>query len=64
MTSPTLTHATEPSHAFAVAASSEQIERAARALVANNFTVEILDDAESARARVAAVLLLRRPIGF
>ena len=56
MTSPTLTHATKPSQAFAVAASSEQIDRTARALAANNFSVEILDDAESARARVAALL--------
>ena len=56
MTIPTLAQPTEPSQAFAVAASSEQIDRTARALAANNFTVEILDDAESARARVAALV--------
>jgi len=56
MTSPTLTHATKPGQSFAIAARSQQIDRTARALAAHNFTVEILDDAESARARVAALV--------
>jgi hypothetical protein len=51
MTSPTLL-----SHPFAVAATPEQIERAARALAAHAFTVEVLDDAQAARVRVGGLV--------
>ena len=52
MTVPTLS----APHEFAVAADAERIERTARALEANGFIVEVLDDAQTARARVAALL--------
>ncbi|MGW2153253.1 LUD domain-containing protein [Nonomuraea sp. NPDC001699] len=45
---------TEPP--FADAASSERLERAAAALTAHGFTVEILDDAAAARARVRELI--------
>src|SRR5919201_1745159 len=51
MTSPTLL-----CHSFAVAATPEQVERTARALAAHAFTVEVLDDAQAARARVGALV--------
>ncbi|MBV9543896.1 MAG: LUD domain-containing protein [Chloroflexi bacterium] len=41
---------------FASPASAEQIERTARALTAHGFGVEVLDDAQSARARIAELL--------
>ncbi|MFI6181222.1 LUD domain-containing protein [Nonomuraea sp. NPDC051191] len=41
---------------FADAASSERLERAAAALTAHGFTVEILDDAAAARARVRELI--------
>ncbi|MCP2329169.1 ketosteroid isomerase-like protein [Hamadaea flava] len=41
---------------FAVAASGEALERAAAALTKNGFTVEILDDLEAARTRVAELI--------
>src|SRR6266571_6116272 len=45
-----------PQSIYAVAVGPEQIERTARALASHGFTVEILDDAQAARARVAALL--------
>jgi acyl-CoA hydrolase len=44
------------SEAFATPATAERIERAARALGAKGFTVEILDDIAAARARIAELL--------
>jgi LUD domain len=41
-----------PAPSFADAAPAERLERAAAALTAHNFTVEILDDAAAARTRV------------
>jgi hypothetical protein len=41
---------------FASVATPERIDRTARALAAHGFTVEVLDDAAAARARVAAML--------
>lgn len=41
---------------FASAASADQINRAARALSARAFTVEVLEDAQAARQRVAELL--------
>src|SRR5438094_5275945 len=41
---------------YAAAAGPEGIDRTARALASHGFTVEILDDAQAARARVAALL--------
>jgi transposase len=41
-----------PDTLFADPATAERLERAAAALAANGFTVEILDDAAAARARV------------
>jgi LUD domain len=45
-----------PRQQFAIAARPEQIDRAARALAAHAFKVEVLVDARAARARVAALL--------
>ncbi|MFF5896167.1 LUD domain-containing protein [Streptomyces argenteolus] len=42
--------------AFAAPAPAEQVERTAAALRANGFTVEVLDDAAAARARVEDLL--------
>jgi hypothetical protein len=42
--------------AFAEAAPTERLERAAAALREHNFAVEILDDVAAARARVAALI--------
>ena len=41
---------------FADAASAERLERAAAALTANGFTVEVLEDAATARARIADLI--------
>ncbi|MEV6968712.1 LUD domain-containing protein [Hamadaea sp. NPDC051192] len=41
---------------FAVAASGEALERAAAALTKNGFSVEVLDDLEAARTRVAELI--------
>ena len=41
-----------PATHFAGPAPTEHLERAASALAANGFTVEILDDAAAARARI------------
>ena len=41
-----------PATLFADPASAERLERAAAALTANGFTVEILDDASAARTRI------------
>ncbi|WP_026416752.1 LUD domain-containing protein [Actinomadura oligospora] len=41
---------------FTAPASAQSIERAAKALAENGFTVEILDDAAAARARVADLI--------
>jgi hypothetical protein len=60
MNTPTLsTHADSAKSRFAMAARVEQIERTARALAAHGFTVEVLDDAQAARTRLAALL----PVG-
>jgi len=57
MTVPTLlSPVDELKQQFAVAARPEQIDRAAHALATHAFGVEVLDDAQSARARVAALL--------
>ena len=61
MTLPTLTpQADAPDldldKAFATAASAEQIDRTARALAAHGFTVDILADAQAARAQMARLL--------
>src|SRR5437868_11698874 len=45
-----------PESVYAAAAGPEGIDRTARALVSRGFRVEILDDAQAARARVAALL--------
>jgi hypothetical protein len=59
MNTPTLsTHADPAKSRFAMAARVEQIDRTARALAAHGFTVEVLDDAQAARTRVAALLPL------
>jgi ketosteroid isomerase-like protein len=50
---PTATPAGSP---FTEPASAERLERAAAALRAHNFTVEILDDAAAARARVEELI--------
>jgi hypothetical protein len=60
MTTPTLsTQAGPPKPRFAMAAGVEQIDRTAQALAAHGFTVEVLDSAQAARTRVAALL----PVG-
>lgn len=41
---------------FADAASAERLEQAAAALTANGFTVEVLEDAAAARARIADLI--------
>jgi hypothetical protein len=41
-----------PAPPFTGPAPAERLERAAAALTANNFAVEILDDAAAARARI------------
>ncbi|MGI5239686.1 LUD domain-containing protein [Dactylosporangium sp. CA-139066] len=41
---------------FAEPASSDRLERAAKALTANGFTTELLDDAAAARARVRELI--------
>ena len=51
-----MTPATLTPHAFAKAASPEQVERTARALAAHALTVEVLENAQAARARVAALV--------
>ena len=51
-----MTAPTPPTQAFALAAGPDQTERAARALAAHAFSVEVLEDARAARARVAALL--------
>lgn len=57
MTVPTLsTQADALTQRFATAATPEQIERAARALAAHAFSVEVLDSAQAARGRVAALI--------
>jgi hypothetical protein len=45
-----------PDANFAVPATAEQLERAAAALAARGFAVEILDDADAARVRLRALL--------
>jgi len=50
MTTPT------PASTFAEPASDQQLERAAAALAAHGFTVELLDDAAAARARIAELV--------
>ena len=50
MTSPT------PTTTFAEPVSAERLERTAAALTAHGFTVEILDDAAAARARIQALV--------
>jgi LUD domain len=45
-----------PATPFAGPASQQRLERAAAALTAHGFTVEILDDAAAARARIAALI--------
>ena len=45
-----------PSPSFAVPATAQRLERAAAALIAHNFAVEILDDAAAARARVCDLI--------
>jgi LUD domain len=45
-----------PATMFADAAPAERLERAANALTAHGFTVEILDDVAAARARVGKLL--------
>ena len=50
MTSPT------PTTSFAEPASAERLERAAAALTAHGFTIEILDDAAAARARMKELI--------
>lgn len=45
-----------PATPFVDSASDQSLERAATALAANGFTVEILDDAAAARARVEALI--------
>src|SRR5437879_8357006 len=49
-------HIEEPKSGYAVAAGPERIDRTTRALVSRGFLVEVLDDAQAARARVAALL--------
>ncbi len=43
-------------HDFDQPASADQIERTAQALADNGFVVEVLDDAEAARARIPALI--------
>jgi acyl-CoA hydrolase len=45
-----------PESVYSAAAGPEGIDRTARALASHGFTVEILDDAQAARVRVAALL--------
>lgn len=45
-----------PAPSFADAAPADRLERAATALAANGFAVEILDDAAAARARVSDLI--------
>jgi len=45
-----------PAPTFTAPASAEQLERAAAALTAHGFTVELLDDAAAARARIAELV--------
>ncbi|MEV5613694.1 LUD domain-containing protein [Streptomyces sp. NPDC052225] len=45
-----------PTDAFAAPAPADRLERAAAALTAHGFTVEILDDVAAARARVEEVI--------
>jgi acyl-CoA hydrolase len=45
-----------PESVYSAAAGPEGIDRTARALASHGFTVEILDDAQAARARLAALL--------
>jgi len=45
-----------PASTFAEPASAQQLDRAAAALVAHGFTVEILDDAPAARTRIAELV--------
>src|SRR5438552_11109621 len=45
-----------PDSIYSVAAGPGLIDRTARALASHGFTVEVLDDAQAARARVAALL--------
>jgi hypothetical protein len=54
--SPSTRLAQADSPSFASAATPERIDRTAQALAAHGFTVEVLDDAAAARARVAALL--------
>jgi hypothetical protein len=49
-------HSLVPDATFATAARSDQLDRAATALAANGFTVEVLDDAAAARVRVRELL--------
>lgn len=59
MTTPTLsTQAGPPKPRFAMAAGVEQIDQTARALAAHGFSVEVLNTAQAARTRVAALLPL------
>jgi hypothetical protein len=50
MTTPT------PTTSFAEPANAQRLERAASALAAHGFTVEILDDAAAARDRVKELI--------
>ena len=54
--SPPTVLATADASSFAALATHEQIDRAARALAAHGFSVEVVDDTPAARAGVAALL--------
>src|SRR5579864_3554075 len=49
-------HTEEPKSIYAEAAGPELIDHTVRALVSRGFVVEVVDDAQAARARVAALL--------
>lgn len=55
-TDATISAPAAPDTTFAVPATAEQLARAAEALAAGGFSVEILDDADAARARLRALL--------
>jgi hypothetical protein len=55
-TDATISAPAAPDETFAVPATADQLARAAEALAARGFSVEILDDADAARARLSALL--------
>ena len=55
-TDTTITVPPTPDETFAVPAEADQLARAAQALAARGFSVEILDDADAARARMRTLL--------